>query len=114
MAESLEYINYLRGVLAPDRLEKLISEMVLLHKNKNAGYSGDNPDTWANFRDSEEIGISAFMGCMIRLGDKRRRINNLLKNPDNNKVGESIKDTLADEAAYALIGICLYNELQNE
>ena len=84
-----------------------------LHVAKNAGYAGaDNPDPWANFRMCEAFGISAFDGCMVRMSDKYIRVTNLLKSADNDKVGESLRDTLQDLAAYAYIGICLLDEEQ--
>ena len=81
-----------------------------LHIKKNAGYSGDSTDRWANFRMSEGLGVSAFLGCMTRLSDKYIRVQNLIKNPDNEKVGENIQDTLMDLASYALIAICLWRD----
>lgn len=82
-----------------------------LHVAKNAGYAGaDNPDPWANFRLSTVFGISPADGVFVRMSDKYIRITNLRANPDNDRVGESIVDTLADLAAYALIAICLLEE----
>ena len=39
--------------------------------------------------------------------------NQISKNPDNDKVGEAITDTLMDMAVYSLIAICLFEE-QNQ
>lgn len=78
-----------------------------LHKRKSAGYTGDNPDPWANFRDSERLGVPAWKGAMIRLTDKFNRAINLANNPDNDQVGESFEDTMTDLSAYAKIVICL-------
>lgn len=91
----------------------LLEKMKALHIAKNAGYSGDSPDRWANFRMAESFGVSAFLGCLIRMSDKFIRIRNLVKNPKNERVGESIKDTLMDLAGYALIAICLLQENEN-
>lgn len=89
----------------------LLSEAELLHRAKAAGYSGIGAvDTWANFREAEKWGVTPFKGCMVRLGDKYRRVQNLVRNPANDQVGESIVDTLMDMAAYSLIGICLLKE----
>jgi hypothetical protein len=82
-----------------------------LHIRKNAGYAGaDNPDPWANFRMSEAFGVSPFRGALVRLSDKYIRITNLVKDPNNDKVGESIVDTLSDLSAYGKIAICLWEE----
>lgn len=93
---------------------KLLDDAWDLHIRKNAGYAGaDNPDPWANFRMAEDFGISAFEGCLVRMTDKYARIRSLRKNPDNDQVNESIRDTLQDLAAYALIAICLLDEEKN-
>lgn len=89
---------------------KLLEEMGSLHKAKNSGYAGDSEDRWANFRLSEGFGVSAILGCLVRMSDKFIRIQNLIKNPNNEQVGEAITDTLMDLASYALITICLINE----
>lgn len=97
--------------MASQRYLQLLDAMKELHIAKNAGYSGaDNPDPWANFRMSESFGVAAFLGCLVRMSDKYIRVTNLVKNPANEKVGENIKDTLFDLAAYALIAVCLLEE----
>lgn len=84
-----------------------------LHIAKNAGYAGaDQPDPWANFRMAERFGINAVQGVFVRMSDKYIRITNLTRNPANEQVGESIKDTLMDLASYALIAICLIEEAE--
>lgn len=94
-----------------DRFFELVEDMKTMWINKNAGYAGkDNPDPYANFRLSEWFGIAPSKGVMIRMSDKFKRLSNLAKNPDNNKVGESMKDTLMDMAVYCLILICLLEE----
>jgi len=99
--------------MASQRYLDLLEQMKDLHIRKNAGYAGDNPDPWANFRMSEMLGTPAHIGCLIRLSDKWIRVTNLIKNPDNDQVGENIKDTLFDLAAYALITVCLYEEMEH-
>lgn len=97
--------------MADKRYLQLLEEMQDLHIRKNAGYAGlDNADAWANFRMSQAFGVSPFLGCLVRMSDKYIRVTNLVKNSANEQVGESIKDTLMDLAAYALIAICLLEE----
>jgi hypothetical protein len=101
--------------MADKRYLELLDEMKQLHIRKNAGYAGkDNPDAWANFRMSEAFGVSAFLGCLVRMSDKYIRITNLLKDPSNEMVGESVDDTLFDLAAYALIAVCLRQEQEEK
>lgn len=97
---------------SPDYL-KMLEDMADLHRRKAAGYSGDK-DTWANFREAIDWGTTPLQGCLIRMGDKYRRAQNLVRNPANDQVGEPIKDTLQDLAAYALIAICLLNEEERD
>lgn len=96
--------------MASKRYLELLESMKDLHVRKNAGYAGDNPDPWANFRMCEVFDVSAFKGCLVRLSDKYIRVTNLVKNPSNEQVGENIKDTLFDLAAYSMIAICLLEE----
>lgn len=92
----------------------LLEKMEDMHIRKNAGYSGiDTEDPWRNFRFAELFGISPLKGCLVRMSDKYIRISNLIRNEENEKVGESIKDTLLDLASYALIAYCLYEEEEN-
>lgn len=89
---------------------KLLDELWDLHIKKNAGYTGGSSDRWANFRLSEMLGISDYLGVLIRMSDKWIRVCNLVQSPDFDMVGESMRDTLMDLAAYALITICLLDE----
>lgn len=93
------------------RFSELLNEMHDIYERKNSGYAGqDSFDPFANFRMSEKLGISAFKGCLVRMSDKFVRICNLTRDETNNKVNESITDTLIDLAVYSLIAICLFEE----
>ena len=94
-----------------ERFLELLEELRDTHIKKSAGYSCvDNPDAFANFRLSVNFGVSPFLGCLIRMSDKFIRVGNLVKNPKNEQVGESVRDSLVDLASYALIAICLLEE----
>ena len=88
---------------------QLLDEMSKMHLAKNAGY-GSQHDAWSNFRSSEGWGVPAYIGCLIRMSDKYQRMQNLIADPSNDQVGESIIDTAMDLAAYALIFVCLWRE----
>jgi hypothetical protein len=93
----------------------LLDEMKSLHIRKNAGYAGvGNVDPWANFRMSEGFGVDTLRGVLVRLSDKYIRVQNLLRDPNNEQVGESIDDTLMDLSAYALIAICVRRQAEQE
>ena len=89
---------------------RLLETMADLHRRKNAGYAGGKADPWDNFRECEDFGVPAFVGVLVRLSDKWKRIKSLQRNPANDQVGESKRDTLMDLAAYALIAVCLLDE----
>lgn len=93
----------------------LVEEMLLLHDAKNAGYSGaDNPDPWGNFRECEDFGITAYDGVLVRKSDKWSRIKSLRRNPNNERVGEQLRDTHIDDAAYGLIAVAILDELTTQ
>lgn len=100
---------------ASPRFLELLEKMKDIHIRKNAGYSGkDNPDTFANFRRAEDWGVKPSIGCLIRLSDKYSRASSLIKNPQNEQVGETFEDTMVDLANYCLIYLCLREEEENE
>lgn len=97
--------------MASQEFIDLLFSMQKTHEAKNAGYSGvGNSDPWANFRMAETFGVSSFKGCLIRMSDKFIRLANVIKNPANDQVNESVEDTLIDLANYAVIAICLWRE----
>jgi hypothetical protein len=98
-------------MIGTEDYQKFFEDIIVLHTNKNAGYAGlGATDPWANFRQAEWYGVSPFVGCMIRMGDKLIRISNLYKNPECDKVNESIKDAMYDLGVYCFIAICLWEE----
>lgn len=89
---------------------EIIEKLKKLHADKNAGYSGNSEDPWLNFRAIESFGYAASVGCLTRLCDKFARYTILSENPDQDKVGEPIEDTLMDFVAYCGILYCLLGE----
>jgi hypothetical protein len=68
---------------------------------KNKDYAG-NGDPFANFRNSEAVGVSTARGMLVRMMDKVARISNLITRPPA-VANESLLDTCVDLAMYALI-----------
>lgn len=86
-----------------ERLEQLYKGNVDISRRKNADYAGPT-DPFANFRVCEALGIPAEVGLLVRMTDKLSRIGNLIKPGAIAKVqDESVLDTLADLANYAMI-----------
>lgn len=71
---------------------------------KNADYSGQGDDPFANFTAVERLGIcAAETGFMTRMADKYCRIVTFVKKGVLQVKGETIEDTLLDLATYALL-----------
>ena len=87
---------------------KLLDDIRALHDAKNSNYAHPD-DPYYNFRGCEAIGIPAWKGIIVRMGDKFNRIQNLANGvPD--AVGESLIDTLRDLGVYSLLCSLMYEE----
>lgn len=89
---------------------RILDEMRALHIQKAADY-GRGADPFANVRASAEFGLPAWVGVMVRAGDKMHRIKSYIVN--GSLKNESLEDSLKDLAAYSLIALVLLRE-QNE
>lgn len=86
----------------------VVSSVIDTFKRKNAAYGND---TLANFyRVERDFGIDPMVGLITRMSDKMSRIENLLDDPDLEKVGEALQDTYTDLGAYALIAIMVIKD----
>lgn len=88
----------------------LLDQMKDLHVRKSAGYDGADDVPFANIREATDWGSTPLLGTFIRMGDKYRRAQNLVRSADNEQVGEGLRDTLIDLAAYALIAVTFLDE----
>jgi len=93
------------------RFNELLEKMSELHADKDHDYSKDGH--LANFYVSEDFGIPAWKGCLIRLSDKFSRIKSLVKKGNNQVKDESLIDSLQDLAVYSLLTIILLEETEN-
>ena len=91
------------------RFYELLDKMAEIHSKKNRDY-GKLEDPLANFKMSRELGISPFLGCLIRISDKYSRIAGFAKKGFMEVKEESIQDTLIDLSVYAIIATILYEE----
>jgi len=89
------------------RFYKLLDEIAELHAAKSHDYTPAD-DPLANFKRSERLGVPAWKGALVRMGDKWGRIEQLAsgKMPKN----ESLRDTLIDLAIYALLDVILLED----
>ena len=89
---------------------ELLEKMKDIHLKKDADYAGDMP--LKNLRYSENFGIEAWRGVLIRMGDKWSRILELTKNGKTHVEDEKLEDTLLDLANYCLLCIILMREAE--
>ena len=94
------------------RFYELIETMKTIHSNKNYNYAKDG-DPLSNLRASEQFDIPGWKGTLVRITDKYARIIQLASGKED-KVGESIKDTLLDLAIYSILDIILYEEYEKK
>ena len=89
------------------RFHEIIKELGELQDKKQADYGRDN-DPFANVRASEEWGVPAWVGVMIRLTDKVRRLQRFAQR--GLLMNEGAEDSLRDIAVYAIIALVLLEE----
>lgn len=87
------------------QFKEILNEMAELHDKKRADYASGDP--FGNFREAERIGLSAFMGTIVRIQDKYSRICNIVREGSHEVVDETLEDTLIDLANYAVIALAL-------
>lgn len=89
------------------RFHELLKELGELHDRKQADY-GKGDDPFANVRASDEWGVSPWIGIMIRITDKVRRLQSFVRK--GNLENESVEDSLRDIAVYATIALVILEE----
>lgn len=91
------------------RFHEVLGELGELHDKKQQDY-GRGDDPFANVRASEFWGQPSWVGAMIRVDDKVRRLQSLIRN--GKLENEAAEDSFRDIAVYAVIALCLYEEDQ--
>jgi hypothetical protein len=89
------------------RFHTLLAEIAELHDRKQEDY-GRTADPFANVRATEEWGMPGWVGAMMRLTDKVRRLQKFAQ--VGSLANESAEDSMRDIAVYALIALILYRE----
>ena len=89
------------------RFHEILKELGDLHDKKQADYGRDN-DSFANVRSSEEWGVPAWVGAMVRATDKVRRLQRFAQR--GSLMNEGADDSLRDIAVYAIIALVLLEE----
>jgi hypothetical protein len=87
-----------------DFQEQTFKKMAEITRAKNADYTGQSDDPFANFAAVERLGIcSTEQGFLVRMTDKMQRITSFVQKGQLQVKGESVEDTLQDLANYALL-----------
>ena len=89
------------------RFHDLLKEIGDLHDRKQADY-GRGDDPFANVRASSEWGVKPWIGALIRLNDKIRRLQSLATKGELKN--EAADDSLRDIAVYAIISLVLMEQ----
>lgn len=78
--------------------------MMEVTKRKNADYTGETSDPFANFTKVEALGITdTERGFLVRMTDKMARITSFVQKGELQVKDESVQDTLLDLANYAVL-----------
>jgi len=93
------------------RFHALLRRLGELHDRKQEDY-GREGDPFANVRASEDFGIPGWIGCLVRMNDKMRRLMKAARG--GTLANESVEDSFLDLAVYAIIGYILYRESLQE
>ena len=91
------------------RFHAILKELADLHDKKQADY-GREQDPLANIRASAEWGVPAWVGALIRLNDKVRRLQAFCQR--GTLANEGAVDSLNDIAVYAILARILLEEAQ--
>lgn len=91
-----------------EKFHKYLQELGDLHDRKQQDYGRDD-DPFANVRSGSDWGVEPWVGAMIRLNDKVKRLQKLATKRGN-LVNESAIDSFCDISVYALIARILYEE----
>jgi uncharacterized damage-inducible protein DinB len=75
-----------------------------ISQKKNADYTGDTTDPFANFTAVERNGVATTeQGFMVRMTDKMQRLASFTQNGKLEVEDEKVEDTLMDLANYCIL-----------
>ena len=93
------------------RFHAVLDEIRAMHERKGADY-GTSRDIFANVRASEEFGIQAWKGAVLRANDKMARLKTYFTK--GTLANEGVEDSLLDLANYAAIALVLFREANGQ
>src|SRR5688500_16947624 len=104
---SQRFHDLLEEIADGERFRELLKELGELHDRKQEDYGAEN-DPFANVRSSEEWGVPPWVGALIRMNDKVKRLQAFARK--GSLTNESVEDSLKDIPVYALIALILYEQ----
>lgn len=116
--DSISHADDYPRVIPPKRAHRLsqsfyqvLEEAARMHDRKARDY-GTDEDPLANVRASEDFGIPAWLGTIVRGNDKVRRLMAYAKN--GTLANEGVEDAMLDLLVYAGLALVLYRESQGQ
>lgn len=91
-------------------MKAIVADMLSIFEAKDTDYAS-NGKPMGNLRSSEELGIPAWKGTLLRMGDKKQRIMSFASRGVFQVKDEQIADTLKDLANYACLASVLFGEV---
>mgnify|MGYP000992372499 CR=1 FL=1 len=92
-----------------DSIRAIIADMLSIFEAKDTDYAS-NGKPMGNLRSSEQLGVPAWKGTLLRMGDKKQRICSFASRGEFQVKDEQIADTLKDLANYACLASVLFDE----
>ena len=92
------------------KFNEILKEIGNLHDQKNTDYATAE-DPLKNLKGCERLNLPPVTGTFIRMQDKIERIENYFRN--GNLVNESVRDAFIDLGVYALMGVLILDEMED-
>lgn len=89
---------------------EITHDMLTTYEAKDTDYAA-NGKPMGNLRGSEEFGIPPWKAVLLRMSDKKQRIQSFINRGTFEVEDEKVTDTLIDLANYALLGRILFREV---
>lgn len=106
---STSLVDVLRAAGERDPFYRALADICEMHARKSADY-GATGDPHANIRASEEYGIPAWVGALVRQNDKFVRIKQYLRR--GTLTNESLRDSMIDQAVYGVIALAEFDRAE--
>jgi len=101
---TLDFVN--KAHLICDTMQKI-------YESKDTDYACDGKPM-GNLRSSEDIGVPAWKGTLVRIGDKKNRLKSFASRGTYAVSSEKVEDTLEDIANYCILGLLLFREVKHD